>query len=310
MSAFRDKLGAAEQGGARAAWIANHLFQRDPVSLAAMALASTRRMRVALMAVSPFTVHPVQAAMAAATLDELFPGRVTLCLGAGAPADLRSVGIDAARPLWAMREALAIVRALLDGETVAVAGETFRAQGRRLAGGRRGVPVMLAASGPQMLDLAGSAADGVLISAGASVEFLRWTLDGVRRAAAGRTVRCCGLVYGSVDADESRAHDRLRRSLAILLRGAHHERNLQLAGSSLDRAALDRAVVAEDWAAAAALVTDDVVRRHAASGTPEQVEERFAAYHAAGLDEIVLAGVGDGEQVARLVQLERRQGTR
>ena len=92
-AALREKLAAAEGGGAAAAWLANHLFLRDPVAQAALALQHTRHMRVALMALSPLTMHPVQAAMAAATLDEAFPGRVTLCLGVGAPGDLGALGL-------------------------------------------------------------------------------------------------------------------------------------------------------------------------------------------------------------------------
>jgi 5,10-methylenetetrahydromethanopterin reductase len=164
---FQEKVAAGENGGAAAIWIANHLFQRDPITLAAVSLAQTKRMRVTLMAMSPLTVHPVQAAMAAATLDEFFPGRVALCLGVGAPADLTSIGIEAERPLRIMREALELARALLAGETVQVDGEFFHANGRRLTTGMRSVPLVLAASGPRMLALAGAAADGVLISAGA-----------------------------------------------------------------------------------------------------------------------------------------------
>ena len=88
-------MAAGENGGATANWIANHLFQRDPITLAAMSLTQTKRMRVTLMAISPLTVHPVQAAMAAATLDEFFPGRVSLCLGIGAPADLNRLASEA-----------------------------------------------------------------------------------------------------------------------------------------------------------------------------------------------------------------------
>ena len=87
-------------------WVANHLFQRDPIALGATALNSSHALRVGLMAMNPFTVHPVQLAMAAATLDEFHPGRVGLCLGSGAPADLTSVGIDNSRPLGALREAM------------------------------------------------------------------------------------------------------------------------------------------------------------------------------------------------------------
>src|ERR1051325_5106396 len=102
VAGFQEKVAAAESGGAAANWIANHLFQRDPITLAAMSLAQTKRMRATLMAMTPLTIHPVQAAMAAATLDELFPGRVVLCLGLGAPADLKSVGLRPARPLRVM----------------------------------------------------------------------------------------------------------------------------------------------------------------------------------------------------------------
>src|SRR3954452_1624312 len=93
VAGFQEKLATAENGGAAANWIANHLFQRDPITLAAMSLTQTKRMRVTLMAISPLTVHAVRANMVAATLVEFFPGRVALCLGIGAPADLKSIGI-------------------------------------------------------------------------------------------------------------------------------------------------------------------------------------------------------------------------
>lgn len=295
--AFHDKVAAGEKGGAAAIWIANHLFQRDPITLAAMSLAQTKRMRVTLMAMTPLTMHPVQAAMAAATLDEMFPGRVALCLGLGAPADLKSVGLRPARPLQVMREALELARALLAGEEVHVDGASFHVHRRRLATGARPVPLVLAASGPRMLELAGAVADGVLISAGASVEFVKQSLEHVHQAAKGRTVRTHALVYAAVDDSEALAHDRLRRVLAILLRGSHHAANLEIGGAVLDQSALNEAVLAENWAGADALITDDIVRRHAVSGRPEQVQRRFAAYQATGLDEIIVSGARDGTQL-------------
>ncbi|MFM9735611.1 LLM class flavin-dependent oxidoreductase, partial [Streptomyces niveiscabiei] len=98
-----------------------------------------------------------------------------------------------------------------------------------------------------------------------------------------RKIKTHALVYAAVDTDGSRAHDRLRRILAILPRGAHHKANLELGGSVLDQAALDAAVQAEDWPRAEALISDAIVRNHAASGTPEEVRARFADYRAAGL---------------------------
>jgi 5,10-methylenetetrahydromethanopterin reductase len=299
---LQDKLLAGEAEGASTIWIANHLFLRDPVTLASLALARTSRMKVALMAINPFTMHPVQAAMTAATLDELFPGRVTLCLGVGAPADLKAVGLDPTKPLKAMREAFEAIRGLLNGEAVKYAGETLTINHRRLVTGGRKVPLVLAASGPQMLELAGAIADGVLISAGTSVEFVKETLERVHSGAKGRAVCASGVVYGSVDPDAATAHDRLRRVLAILLRGPHHATNLAMAGSVLDQAALNAAVVAEDWERAEAMITDDIVARHAASGAAADVKERLAAYHAAGLDEIVISGARDGGQISQILQ--------
>jgi 5,10-methylenetetrahydromethanopterin reductase len=289
-------VAAAENGGAATNWVANHLFQRDPISLAAMSLTQTKRMRVTLMAMSPLTVHPVQSAMAAATLDEFFPGRVALCLGIGAPADLKSIGIGGEKSLRIMREALELARALLAGETVAINGEIFQSHGRRLATGARSVPLVLAASGPRMLELAGAAADGVLISAGTSVEFVKRSLEHVQHCAKGRAVRTHAVVYAAVDDDETLAHDRLRRALAILLRGRKLEQE-----TSLDRSSLNEAVMAENWALAEAFVTNDIVRHHAASGRPEQVRKRLAAYQAAGLDEIVLSGMRDGTQLTEIM---------
>ncbi len=212
-----------------------------------------------------FALHPVQAAMSAATLDEFFPGRITLCLGVGTPGDLKSIGIEAEKPLRIMREGLELARALLSGETVRVNGEFFCVQGRRLATGARPVPLVLAASGPRMLELAGAATDGVLLSAGTSIEFVKRSLELVHHAAKGRPVRSHGLVYAAVDEDETLAHDRLRRILAIVLRGSHHAPNLEQGGSSLDQSALNEAVMAEDWSRAEALCCTDSSR---AKSTP------------------------------------------
>lgn len=295
--AVRGIAAVADAAGAANLWIASHLFQREPIAVAAAALAGTRRVGAALMAMSPYSVHPVYAAMAAATLDEYFPGRVQLCLGVGAPRDLEAAGIEAKQPIGTLREAIEIARTLLAGETIDFAGQRFSIKGRRLATGPRPLPIALAASGPQMLELAGAAADGVLISAATSPAFIRWCLDLVQRgeAKSGRTVRKIALVYAAVAEDERAAHDRLRRTLAFILRGPHHARNLELAGTILDQQALAAAFAQEDWATVDRLVGDDVLRRHTASGTPEQVRNAFARYREVGLDEIVIAGTGSGE---------------
>ncbi|MET0969458.1 MAG: LLM class flavin-dependent oxidoreductase [Tardiphaga sp.] len=293
--ALRAMVAAADQGGAATAWLASHLFQREPISTAALTLAGTKNISIALMAMSPYSVHPLYATMAAATLDEYFPGRVKLCFGVGAPRDLEAASLKAEHPIGTMREAIGVARALLSGETVNFQGERFQVSGRRLANGAREIPIFLAASGPQMLELAGACADGVLISAATSPAFVRWTLELVRKGeqAAGRSIQKTGLVYVSADDDETVARNRLRRTLGFILRGGHHARNLELAGTRLDQKALASAYAAEDWDAVNTLVTDDVVMHHSASGTPDQVRAAFAAYEDVGIDEIVASGISD-----------------
>jgi 5,10-methylenetetrahydromethanopterin reductase len=296
---------AAETAGADGVWVSSHLFLRDPFTIAAAVLAATTRAHATLMAMSPHVMHPVHMAMAAATLDELAPGRVALCVATGAPNDLADAGVEPARPLRALRETVEIVRLLLAGEPVPYKGEIFRIAGRRLGPGRRPVPLFLAAARPRSLELAGALADGVLLSNASSVEFVRASLGHVARGARGRALRRAGLVYASVADREADALGRFRRQLAVTLRAPHHADNLRLAGAVMDQEAVRRAVAGEDWAAAEALVGDDVVRRHTASGTPEQVRARLEAYRAAGLDELVLGGLYTPAETARAVFVAR-----
>jgi 5,10-methylenetetrahydromethanopterin reductase len=300
--ALCEQARAAEAAGASSLWVSSHLFFRDPFASTAAVLAVTTRAQATLMAVSPHVVHPLHMAMAAATLDELAPGRVALCVGTGVPGDLADAGVEPRRPLHALMETVEVIRALLSGEAVVYKGELFRINGRRLAGGRRDIPLFLAAARPRTLELAGAMADGVLLSNASSVEFVRWSLEQVARGARGRTLRRVGLVYASVSEREADALPRFRRQLAILLRSEHHATNLSMAGSSLDQEAARQAVAREDWAAAEALVSDDVVRRHTASGTPSQVRARLAAYRAAGLDDVVLGGLYTPEETTRTVR--------
>jgi 5,10-methylenetetrahydromethanopterin reductase len=300
-----DLAQSADSAGADTFWAASHLFQRDPIVTSTMALSQTKTLRVGLMAMSPYVMHPVHIAMAAAALDEWFPGRVTLCFGTGSPRDLVAVGVVAAKPLRVISETIALTRALFAGEMVNFAGQTYQVENRRLTSGRREIPIVVAASGPKMLELAGAEADGVLISAAASPQFIAWALAHVAagEAKSGRRIHKAALVYGRVSDDGHSARQPLRRNLAFVLRGAHHAHNLALAGTQLDQAALTEAYAAEDWTTVDRLVDDDVLDNHTASGTPAQVRAALAAYEAVGLDEIVLAGLANGPDLRRVLRV-------
>jgi len=152
---------AAEEAGFDQFWVSHDLFLRSaPVVLAAVAQA-TERIEIGTCILNPYSMHPAEIAMAAATLDELSGGRFNLGLGAGAEEFLKWVGVARERPLATTRAALLQLRAVLDGDPApGWATEAYLRFGER-RGGRR-IPVYLAALSPRMLRLAGELADGAL----------------------------------------------------------------------------------------------------------------------------------------------------
>src|SRR5258708_10334178 len=123
--ALRAMVKTADEGGASTVWLASHLFQREPIATAALALANAKNISIALMAMSPYSVHPLYATMAAATLDEYFPGRVKLCFGVGAPRDLEAAGLGPDPPPRTPLPATGLTPAFLCRGTVDVNGAPF-----------------------------------------------------------------------------------------------------------------------------------------------------------------------------------------
>ncbi len=148
---------AAEAAGFDQFWVSHDLFVRSaPVILAAVAQA-TERIQIGTCIVNPYTLHPSEIAMMAATLDELSDGRFNLGIGAGASEFLKWVGIPQERPLHDTRRAILQIAAVLAGEEA----PDWEPEAYLRFPSRR-VPIYLAAMSPKMLRLAGEVADGVL----------------------------------------------------------------------------------------------------------------------------------------------------
>jgi 5,10-methylenetetrahydromethanopterin reductase len=148
---------AAELAGFDQFWVSDDLFLRSaPVVLAAVAVA-TRRIQIGTCIVNPYTLHPAEMAMAAATLDELSEGRFLLGLSSGADDFLGWVGIRAERPVRTVRETVQRLRALWRGEA-----PTGWAPEAYLRFPVREIPIYIGAMSPRMLRLIGEMADGGL----------------------------------------------------------------------------------------------------------------------------------------------------
>ena len=148
---------AAEELGFDQLWVSHDLFLRSAPVLLATVAASTSRISLGTGILNPHSAHPVEIAMAAATLQEVSGGRFLLGLGAGATEFLAWAGIERPAPLASTRRAITELRALLGGRP---------APGRPSEGHLRftapSPPIYLGAMGPRMLELAGELCDGAL----------------------------------------------------------------------------------------------------------------------------------------------------
>jgi alkanesulfonate monooxygenase SsuD/methylene tetrahydromethanopterin reductase-like flavin-dependent oxidoreductase (luciferase family) len=144
----------------------------------AAAGAGAGSLRTGISVVNALNWKPPSLAGQAATVALLSGGRFTLGIGTGG-AGVRQ------RPIATMADYLAVLRPLLDGQEVIYRGRTLNVERFRVPGRFPRVPVYLAALGPQMLRLAGRAADGAAMSFATPGEIARASVlvkDGARAA--------------------------------------------------------------------------------------------------------------------------------
>lgn len=140
-------------------WDSPALF-REPWVTLATAARTTERIALGTWVTNPLTRHPVVTASAAATLDELAPGRTYIGIGAGGTG-VWHLGLRAAR-LAELEEYVVAVRSLLESGRARWQGEDVRLD---WAGPRR-IPIIVSAHGPGALRLAGRVGDGVVAALG------------------------------------------------------------------------------------------------------------------------------------------------
>ncbi|MDR7481077.1 MAG: LLM class flavin-dependent oxidoreductase [Armatimonadota bacterium] len=289
VEALVDLAALADRLGYESLWVPEGRGRELFSLLGAMARV-TRRVRLATGIMPIYSRPPALAAMAAATLADLTGGRFILGLGTGHPGIVEE-GYDHAyrQPLVAMREYVEIVRRVLAGGPVAVAGQVFRVHHFEIeAPPRHAVPVYVAALGEQMLRLAGQTADGVILN-WMGPGRAAWAVDVARRAAreAGRdpadlTVVC--FVRAAVTQTPDAARRVLRRLVATYAAMPAYSQMFAAAGYAGEMAAVEGAWASGGVEAAAATLSAEFVAELSAVGDAAACRARFAAYHAAGVD--------------------------
>jgi len=242
----------------------------------------TARVRIGPAAVNPFTCHPINIAGNIALLDEASHGRAYLGLARGAWLDF--VGVSPQRPVTALREAFGCIRHLLTQSSDPYVGQVFS-----LAGGealrwqiaRPDVPFLLGTWGEQTLTACATHITEVKLGGTANPAAVS-QMRGVLESSATQSrlgVDAIGLVVGAVtvvDTDGKAARDLARREAALYLPViAELDRSLDIEPELMAR--IRAASDVYDFKRAGSYISDDLLRRVAFAGTPEQVADQAAA---------------------------------
>ena len=262
---------AAEDAGFGIAWLPDSQFiWRDVWASLALTATATTEMLVGTCVTNFETRHASVTAAAAATIEELAPGRVLLGVGTG-DSSIKTLGLRPTR-LARMREQIELVRALQSGEELDFDGRTMRMKN---APGRP-TPVYLAANGPKALALAGELADGVIMLVGLAPELIekarRHVAEGAARA--GRNVDEIDLCVGTFChvTDDERVKARIAKPYVVGTAQTGGRESLRAIGIDIDPPPVVGGIYpdmshAEDWdeaiEAAEAWVTDDMGLRYA-----------------------------------------------
>jgi 5,10-methylenetetrahydromethanopterin reductase len=282
----------------------SQMLCRDTFVTLGQAATQTSRLTLFPAVTNPLTRHPSVLAGAIATVEELAPGRMKFVIGTGYTS-ASTIGRKPAT-LAEMRACIATVKTLLAGEAVDFDGTPGRLG---YASGRH-IPVIMAASGPKAIEVAGEIADGVLLLVGFNRGIVETALEHLERGArrAGRRLEDLEIIWAARTGTASTTAEarRLARPTVVhwgILRWGGHW--LGPAGVRVPMLEIPDAVWkiypdlshAQDWDAAIAatsFVPDHVIAElcdaYGLIGTPEDLAARIAEMTKLGVRNVYLMG--------------------
>jgi 5,10-methylenetetrahydromethanopterin reductase len=295
----------AESRGFEAVWQAESRLVRDAIVPMAAYAAVTEKIKVGSGVINNWTRNIGLLAATFLTLDDLAPNRIICGIGAWWDPLARNVGIERRKPLVAMRETVEVLRRLLHMERVTFHGEFHHVDGIELdvVHGRRAprnVPIMIGATGDQMLEMTGEIADGVVLNYCVPPEYndnaLEWIQKGLNKS--GRKMADFDrpqLIVCSVDTDHDKAIEYTKELLCqYLAQQPHIAKASGVAQDVIDQiqAILGWPATKEQINQAKHLVPDALVHRITASGTPEEARTKVDEYRKRGATCPILYPVG------------------
>jgi 5,10-methylenetetrahydromethanopterin reductase len=280
----------------------SQMLCRDTFVTLGQAATHTSRLSLFPAVTNPFTRHASVLASAIQTVEELAPGRVKFVIGTGYTS-ASTIGRKPAT-LAEMRACIETVKTLLAGEAVDFGGT----RGRLGYASSRRIPVLMAASGPKAIELAGEIADGVLLLVGFNQGIVERALSYLERGArrAGRRLEDLEIIWAARTGTAGTTAEARRQARPIavhwgVLRWGGHW--LAPAGVQLPKLEIPDAVWrvypdlshAHDWDAAIAatsFVPDEVVAQLCDAlglvGTPDDCAGRIIEMSKLGVQNLYL----------------------
>jgi coenzyme F420-dependent glucose-6-phosphate dehydrogenase len=255
--------------------------------------AKTQRILMGTSVVTPtFRYHPSVVAQAMGTLGVLFPNRVMLGVGTGESLnEVAPTGIewpDFRERFARLREAVTLMRRLWSEDRVTYSGTYFKTSNAtvydRPAGG---VPLLIAAGGPQMAKYAGRVADGFICTSGKGAELYRDQLlpafaEGARESGRDPSrLEKMIEVKVSFDTDRQRALEDTRHWGALAL-------------SAQEKVGVEDPVEMERLADA--LPTERTASRFLVSPDPDEHVEQIRFYTELGFNHLVFHAPGNDQR--------------
>ena len=162
LGSMREDVRRAARDGFRHFWL-SQIMGIDSLIALAVAGSETDGIELGTSIVPLYGRHPLVLASQALTVQAALGGRLVLGIGPSHPRLIEHMyGGSYARPYTRTREELEALKALMAGEAIELEGEEVTVRGQ-MAIEASAPPILLAALGPRMLDLAGREAEGTAL---------------------------------------------------------------------------------------------------------------------------------------------------
>ena len=299
----------AEDLGFESAWAVETRLMRDGVTPLTAWAARTDDIRLGTAMLNPYTRTPTLLAQTFGTLDEISGNRSVMGIGAANQMLIEEFhDRKFERPLTRTKETIEAFRELMTGEVVDYDGKTISIDSATLdfEPPRSDVPVYMGATGPKMLKLSGAIADGVILNAFVSEDYIENAISLVEEGAreAGRDRPDVGMVpVYAIDPTGPQAKETVKSLLAeyVCNLPGLKETRLKVGDPMMERSdvqkeimdPIEETITTEGIEAAAEHVPNWFVDELCAAGTAADCMERFEGYFDLGIDFLVPSLMGE-----------------